>query len=82
MPRMSKASFETKAAYRDCVNASGTVGMTVQKVDQGTFSFRSSSFVAEFEKLRQQVSCLVASDQDSIIVRCMTVELSERLFRM
>ncbi|KAF8812196.1 hypothetical protein BYT27DRAFT_7221222 [Phlegmacium glaucopus] len=34
MPRISKASFETKAAYRDCVHAAGTVGTTVQKVDQ------------------------------------------------
>ena len=69
MPRMSKASFETKAAYRDCVNASGTVGMTVQKVDQGRFFFQSNSFVINpFKKLRQPVFCLVANDPRNIIV--------------
>jgi hypothetical protein len=35
MPRIDKASFETKAAYRKCVEAAGILGATVQKVDEG-----------------------------------------------
>jgi len=41
MPRIDKASFETKAAYRRCVEAAGVLGATVQKVDQGQFYFLS-----------------------------------------
>ena len=63
MPRMSKASFETKAAYRDCVNASGTVGMTVQKVDQGRFSFQSNSLVTEFIQKAASTSFLLGGQR-------------------
>jgi hypothetical protein len=37
MPRIDKASFETKSTYRKCVEAAGVLGATVQKVDQGQF---------------------------------------------
>ena len=35
IPPMSKASFEAKAAYEKCIDAAGTSGLTVQKVDRG-----------------------------------------------
>jgi hypothetical protein len=38
MPRIDKASFETKVTYRKCVEAAGTLGATVQKVDRGQFN--------------------------------------------
>jgi hypothetical protein len=38
MPRIDKASFDTKATYQKCVEAAGVLGATVQKVDQGQFN--------------------------------------------
>ena len=35
MPKIDKASFETKSAYIKCVEAVGVLGAMVQKVDQG-----------------------------------------------
>lgn len=35
MPPMTKASYELRATYRDCVEAAGCVGSTVSKVDNG-----------------------------------------------
>ena len=61
MPRMSKAFFETKAVYRDCVSAAGPMGMMVQKVDQGRFLFQvqSSNFVAECVQKAASTSLLL-----------------------
>ena len=38
MPRIDKASFDTKAAYQKCVEAAGVLGAMVQKVEQGQFN--------------------------------------------
>lgn len=45
MPRIDKASFETKATYQKCVDAAGVLGATVQKVDQGQFKSKLSYYV-------------------------------------
>lgn len=45
MPRIDKASFETKVVYQKCVDAAGILGATVQKVDQGQFNSNSSHYV-------------------------------------
>lgn len=37
IPPMCKASFEAKVAYEGCINAAGTAGVTVQKVDNGEY---------------------------------------------
>jgi hypothetical protein len=36
IPRIAKASFEAKKAYKHCIEAAGTNGaLTIQRVDQG-----------------------------------------------
>jgi hypothetical protein len=47
MPKIDKASYETKSAYRKCVEAVGIVGATVQKVDQGHFNSTLISCIFE-----------------------------------
>jgi hypothetical protein len=43
MPPMIKASYDTRAMYGQCVDAFGTMGATVKKVDNGlsSLSFKS-----------------------------------------
>lgn len=47
MPPMSKASIETKAAYRKCVKAAQVTGATVQKVDLGMLTYQSIRTTAD-----------------------------------
>lgn len=37
MPPMTKASYEIKKVYQDCIKAAGVLGATVRKVDDGTW---------------------------------------------
>lgn len=39
MPALTKASFELKASYRECIKAAGCVGATVAKVENGMSLF-------------------------------------------
>ncbi|KAJ7133074.1 hypothetical protein C8R44DRAFT_730272 [Mycena epipterygia] len=43
MPALTKASFELKASYRECIKAAGCVGATVAKVENADINFGTSS---------------------------------------
>jgi len=57
MPKIDKASFETKSAYRKCVEAVGVLGATVQKVDQGQFN--STLILGKFVPTERHIYSLV-----------------------